>query len=131
MKMWTLARQEILVSSPDSHLPGTTPHSRDRKEAPAKLPLSAGQVRAIYSAMRTFRDDDGSRVGFEAGFTCTFCGKERPLAGSLLYGDVRLCNGCATDYELLRTAGIERDLPLKTAVAAVAAPPSAQEPAES
>jgi hypothetical protein len=75
-----------------------------------RLPLSADQVRAIYTVMRTFRDDDRSRIDPEARFKCDRCGCSRPLAGSVRYGDARLCNGCATDYELLRTAGMEPDL---------------------
>lgn len=72
--------------------------------------LSASQVRAIFDAMRTFRDDDLSRSGGEATFECDRCGRRRPSAGSLVYGDLRLCNGCATDYELLRTAGLVSDI---------------------
>jgi formate dehydrogenase maturation protein FdhE len=83
---------------------------RSQVVKPPRLPLSAEQVRAIYSVMRTFRDDDRSRVAPEARFLCARCGCSRPLAGSLDYGGARLCNGCATDYELLRTAGLERDL---------------------
>ena len=72
--------------------------------------LSAGQVRAIFDAMRTFRDDDLGRAAQAGTFTCSRCGRVRSLAGAVSYGAIRLCNGCATDYELLRTAGIERDL---------------------
>jgi hypothetical protein len=79
---------------------------------PAARPrhLSAGQIRAIYGAMRTFRDDDRGRHEREATVTCSRCGRGRPAAGALAYGALQLCNGCATDYELLRMAGIERDL---------------------
>ncbi len=72
--------------------------------------LSAGQIRAIFGAMRTFRDDDRGRADPETTVVCGRCGRRRPAAGALAYGDVRLCNGCATDYELLRMAGMERDL---------------------
>ncbi|MHB8578190.1 MAG: hypothetical protein ACYDCQ_23000, partial [Dehalococcoidia bacterium] len=75
-----------------------------------RTPLSAGQVRAIFDVMRTFRDDDLSRVAHDATFSCGRCGRTRTLAGSVAYGELRLCNGCATDYELMRTAGIEGDL---------------------
>lgn len=77
--------------------------------------LSAGQVRAIFGAMRTFRDDDLSRTIHDEPLDCDRCGRRRPAAGSLLYGSHRLCNGCATDYELLRTAGIEDTLTLPPA----------------
>lgn len=77
---------------------------------PVRRPLSDGQVRAIFGAMRTFRDDDLARIPEDATFICDRCGRRRSLAGALTYGALRLCNGCATDYELLRTAGIEPDL---------------------
>jgi hypothetical protein len=72
--------------------------------------LSAAQIAAIYGAMRTFRDDDLARTPAAGTIACRRCGRNRPAAGSLLYGEARLCNGCATDYELLRMAGLERDL---------------------
>lgn len=72
--------------------------------------LSAAQIEAIYGAMRTFRDDDLARTPAAEAIACRRCGRKRPAAGSLLYGEARLCNGCATDYELLRMAGLERDL---------------------
>src|SRR5690242_5127637 len=68
--------------------------------------LSAAQVEAIYGAMRTFRDDDRGRTSVAETIACRRCGRNRPAAGSLLYGEARLCNGCATDYELLRMAGL-------------------------
>jgi hypothetical protein len=83
---------------------------RVNETRPARRALSAGQVRAIFDAMRTFRDDDLSRRVEDSSFTCDRCGRRRPPAGSLRYGELHLCNGCATDYELLRTAGFERDL---------------------
>jgi hypothetical protein len=85
----------------------------DAPEPPGALrrrALSAGQVRAIFDAMRTFRDDDLGREGRAGAFICDRCDRVRPLAGSVGYGDLRLCNGCATDYEIVRTAGLERDL---------------------
>ncbi|HZQ36887.1 MAG TPA: hypothetical protein VFD32_13230 [Dehalococcoidia bacterium] len=76
----------------------------------ARPALSAAQIAAIYGAMRTFRDDDLARTPDAGTIACLRCGRSRPAAGSLLYGGARLCNGCATDYELLRMAGLERDL---------------------
>ncbi len=75
-----------------------------------RRPLSARQIRAIYEAMRTFRDDDISRTGGKARVICDRCGCHRDAAGSLVYGALRLCNGCATDYELLRASGMEREI---------------------
>ncbi len=79
-------------------------------DAPLRLTLSAAQIEAIFGAMRTFRDDDRTRPSAALTILCLRCGRDRPAAGSLAYGEVRLCNGCATDYELLRMAGLERDL---------------------
>ena len=79
--------------------------------APTRRPLpTAAQIRAIFGAMRTFRDDDRSRAAHDATVDCDRCGRTRPAAGALAYGRLRLCNGCATDYELLRMAGMEPDL---------------------
>jgi len=83
---------------------------RSTLPAPQRRVLSAGQVRAIFDAMRTFRDDDLGREEGAGIFICDRCGRARPRAGSVAYGELRLCNGCATDYELVRTAGLERDL---------------------
>lgn len=79
-------------------------------EQQARRPLSAGQIRAIYDAMRTFRDDDLTRTSARAELLCDRCHCKRPAAGSLVYGTIRLCNGCATDYELLRASGMEHDI---------------------
>jgi hypothetical protein len=78
--------------------------------APPRLALSAGQIQAIFGAMRTFRDDDLARPVAGQMIVCARCSRNRSAAGSLAYGAVRLCNGCATDYELLRMAGLEHDL---------------------
>ncbi|HLZ69753.1 MAG TPA: hypothetical protein VKV26_07565 [Dehalococcoidia bacterium] len=72
--------------------------------------LSAAQIAAIFGAMRTFRDDDLARSLPAETMVCDRCGRERSAAGALAYGELRFCNGCATDYELLRMAGLERDL---------------------
>jgi len=88
---------------------GVETNVKERLKNGGKRGLSGGQVKAIFDAMRTFRDDDLSRDGGDETFECGRCGRRRPAAGSLIYGDLRLCNGCATDFELLRTAGIERD----------------------
>lgn len=85
-----------------------------RSEPLPRPTLSAAQVEAIYGAMRTFRDDDLARTPAAETIVCLRCGRSRPAAGSLLYGEARLCNGCATDYELLRMAGLERDLTVST-----------------
>ena len=63
------------------------------------------QVQAVYEVMRLLREEDRER-GLAAGdlVACDTCHRARPAAGSVRYGDRTLCNGCATDYELLRLA---------------------------
>lgn len=64
-----------------------------------------GQVQAVYEVMRLLREDDrdrGRTVDDTVG--CTLCRRDRSAAGSVRYGAATLCNGCATDYELLRLA---------------------------
>jgi hypothetical protein len=99
-----------MVNEMQTHAETTGADAPEPPDAAQPRTLSAGQVRAIFDAMRTFRDDDMGRAGRTGAFTCHRCGRVRASAGAVSYGDVRLCNGCATDYELLHTAGIERDL---------------------
>ena len=71
-----------------------------------------GQVQAVYEVMRLLREDDRDR-GRTADETviCASCRRDRPAAGSVRYGATTLCNGCATDYELLRLAHLAPSLP--------------------
>ena len=64
-----------------------------------------GQVQAVYEIMRLLREEDRGR-GRPADEVvgCTSCRRDRPAIGAVRYGDAVLCNGCATDYELLRLA---------------------------
>jgi hypothetical protein len=67
---------------------------------------SARQIRAVYAVMRILAEDDRERgVPAEARVLCVACRRLRPAAGSVEYAGTRLCNGCATDYELLRIGG--------------------------
>ena len=66
---------------------------------------TARQVAAVYEVMRLLRRDK-SDAGSDSDFVCDCCGRARPRDGSVTYGDSVFCNGCATDYELLRLAGI-------------------------
>lgn len=64
------------------------------------------QVAAIRSVMRLFVEDDlanGVPYG-ERGY-CDACRRSRPRAGFIRYEGYRLCNRCATDYELARGSG--------------------------
>ncbi len=63
------------------------------------------QVRAVFEVMRILREDDRSRgLHPAAQVHCTTCNRDRPAAGAIRYDGSLLCNGCATDYELLRIA---------------------------
>ncbi len=75
-------------------------------------PLSVQQRRAIREAMQTFVDEDLERgVDPRSEMNCPACGQRRSAAGSVAYEGVRLCNACATAYELRRTEGAVESLP--------------------
>jgi hypothetical protein len=61
------------------------------------------QVEAVYAVMRLLRDDRPSSPD-SGTIVCDCCRRDRPARGSVSYGSLLLCNGCATDYELLRIA---------------------------
>lgn len=68
--------------------------------------LNEAQRRAIREAMRTLVDEDVERGVDPAGAaTCAVCRRSRILPGSVVYDGVRLCNNCATEYELGRAEG--------------------------
>ena len=72
---------------------------------------SAEQLRAVYNVMRILAEDDRRRGDALPGTVpCGACRRDRPAAGSVNYAGTQLCNGCATDYELLRMAGLVDDL---------------------
>ncbi len=63
------------------------------------------QVQAVFRVMQLLREDDRDRGRSpDETVQCTSCRRSRPAIGSVRYGDRILCNGCATDYELLRVA---------------------------
>lgn len=67
-------------------------------------PTSA-QVQAVYEVMRLLREDGRDRgLGPDELIECGSCRRSRSAAGAVQYADAMLCNGCATDYELLRIA---------------------------
>lgn len=73
---------------------------------------TSGQVQAVYAVMRLLRDEDRERGRtLEETITCTACRRDRPALGAVAYGATTLCNGCATDYELLRLARLAPPLP--------------------
>jgi hypothetical protein len=71
---------------------------------------TSGQIRAVYTAMRILAEDDRERGAPLKTVDCTACRRDRPAAGAVRYAAAYLCNGCATDFELLRLAGIVVDI---------------------
>ena len=76
---------------------------------PSPVPLrprrpTSRQVEAVYSVMRLLRNDRPSG-GPENQIWCAACRRGQDRSGSASYGDYILCNGCATEYELLRLGG--------------------------
>ena len=79
--------------------------SRPRREA------SAEQLRAVYEVMRILAADDRDRgTPPTSTILCAACRRDRPAPGAVDYDGVRLCNGCATDYEVLRMAAVVDDV---------------------
>jgi hypothetical protein len=80
----------------------------------AGLPRSgatAEQLRAVYRVMRILADDDRERgTPFTSTVVCAACRRQRPAVGSVDYHGTRLCNGCATEYEVLRMASVVDDV---------------------
>jgi hypothetical protein len=78
----------------------------DRQSGPKRNGASSTQLRAVYEAMRIIAEDDRARgAPHDTAVHCDACGRDRPAAGSIDYAGTRLCNGCATDYEVLRISG--------------------------
>jgi hypothetical protein len=72
---------------------------------------SAEQLRAVYEVMRILADDDRDRgTPPTSTIVCAACRRDRPAPGAVDYDGVRLCNGCATDYEVLRMAAVVDDV---------------------
>lgn len=73
--------------------------------------VSAAQLRAVYAAMRIVLEDDLERgIGADAAIHCLGCRRDRPAPGSVRYDGRLLCNGCATDFEVLRLSGFVREV---------------------
>src|SRR5215208_1215117 len=72
---------------------------------------SAEQLRAVYEVMRILAADDRDRgTPPPSTILCAACRRDRPVPGEVDYDGVRLCNGCATDYEVLRMAAVVDDV---------------------
>lgn len=68
--------------------------------------LTPRQRSAIREAMRTFVEEDLARgVPVDGLDWCEACRSWRPSAGFVAYEPTRMCNQCATRYEILRAGG--------------------------
>jgi hypothetical protein len=75
----------------------------------AEARVTEGQREAIEETMRIIVEEDRERgVDPAATFPCRRCGKKRPLIGSVDYEGIRLCNRCATRFEMARMTGKAR-----------------------
>ena len=75
----------------------------------AEARVTEGQREAIEEAMRIIVEEDRERgVDPAATFRCGRCGKQRQLIGSVDYEGIRLCNSCATRFEMARMTGKAR-----------------------
>jgi hypothetical protein len=66
--------------------------------------VTEAQKEAIEEAMKLILEEDHDRgIGPADRFECAGCGITRGLAGAVIYDEVRLCNECATRFEVERT----------------------------
>ncbi len=87
----------------------TMARSANPASVPRDHPPTARQVAAVRAVMQLFVEEDlESGVSPRRQMRCTRCARPRPLPGFLLYDGVRLCNACATDFELARIRGTAR-----------------------
>jgi hypothetical protein len=65
--------------------------------------VTPGQFEAITEAMKLIAEEDQERgmLGTPE-FSCPACGKARTRVGSVDYDGIRLCNDCATGFEVAR-----------------------------
>lgn len=68
------------------------------------------QRQAIDEAMRILVEEDRSRgIDPMATFRCERCRRNRSYLGSVEYDGLRLCNDCATRFEVARLSGQARN----------------------
>ena len=71
--------------------------------------ITDGQRDAIEEAMKLILEEDQDRgIGADERFACAGCGEKREAAGAVTYDGVRLCNGCATRFEVDRVSRVVR-----------------------
>lgn len=67
---------------------------------------TARQIAAVRAVMQLFVEEDlETGVSPRQQMHCVRCARLRPLPGFLVYDGLRLCNACATDFELARICG--------------------------
>jgi len=65
--------------------------------------VTEAQKEAIEEAMKLILEEDRDRgIGPDERFECSGCGVNREMAGAVTYDEVRLCNACATRFEVER-----------------------------
>jgi hypothetical protein len=67
------------------------------------------QRQAVEAAMNLILEEDRERgIGPDERFRCSGCAIDREAAGAVMYEGVRLCNACATGFEVERMSGTVR-----------------------
>ena len=76
-------------------------------DAPARRAATPLHLAAARAVMRLFISEDLAHgVSPTSQLFCCACQSRRPMPGFVQYGESQLCNDCATEYEVLRIAGI-------------------------
>ena len=89
---------------------GVTDDVRTWVVLPPTRELTPGQLAAIRTVMRLFVDDDlADGVSPHRQMYCHACRAARPMPGFIRYEPYRLCNPCATEYEVAQTSGLVAD----------------------
>jgi hypothetical protein len=67
--------------------------------------ITEAQQEAIEEAMKLILEEDRDRgIGPDERFDCPGCHGNREAAGAVEYPEVRLCNSCATRFEVARVS---------------------------
>jgi hypothetical protein len=65
--------------------------------------LTPGQLAAVREIMRLLVEEDlDEGVSPRFRVHCDVCHRPRQMAGFVLYEGLRMCNACATEYEIAR-----------------------------
>jgi hypothetical protein len=78
---------------------------------PTPSALGPERIAAIAAVMHLLVEDDLAHgISPLASMHCAACRWTRPAPGFIVYGDYRLCNACATEYETRRAAGVVQSI---------------------